>query len=239
MLGAIIEFLKSLFVFTGYVERSLPKPLSGEEEAALVKRLAEGDPEARRLLIEHDLRLVAHIAKKYRAPGRDLDDLISIGSIGLIKAVNTYSPARGKSLAAYAGRCVENEILMSIRAEKKRRGEVSLDEPIGVDGDGSELTAGDVLGTEADEVEELAIRRAEAERLREAVDTVLFGRERAVIILRYGLDGGEPLPQRETARLLGISRSYVSRIETRAAAKLKEALSGGAERRKGEEPAIF
>lgn len=223
MFGAILDFLRSLFVFTGYVAGGLPDALSKEEEAKLVARLAEGDEEAKNELIERNLRLVAHIAKKYRAPGRDLDDLISIGSIGLIKAVNTYAPGRGKSLAAYAGRCVENEILMSVRAERRRRGEVSLDEPIGVDRDGNEVTVGDVLGAE-DDVTENAIRSFNASVLREAVDRVLKGREKAVIILRYGLDGGEPLPQRETARLLKISRSYVSRIETKAVKALSEAL---------------
>ena len=221
MLQAILEFLRGLFVFTGYVGRSLPEALTKEEEERLTKRLLEGDEDARNELIERNLRLVAHISKKYRAPGRDLDDLISIGSIGLIKAVNTYSPGRGKSLAAYAGRCVENEILMDLRTEKKHRGEVSLDEPIGCDPDGSELTVGDVLSTEPELVEDLAFSSLRRGALRDAVDSVLKGRERSVIILRYGLDGGEPLPQRETARILGISRSYVSRIESRAIEKLR------------------
>ena len=224
MLSAILEFLKGLFVFTGYVGRSLPETLTKEEEAELVGRLLKGDEDARNELIERNLRLVAHIAKKYRAPGRDLDDLISIGSIGLIKAVSTYSPGRGKSLAAYAGRCAENEILMHLRSERKRRGEISIDEPIGVDRDGNEITVGDVLGTDGDNVTESAVRSVNAGILRDAVDEALKGRERTVIILRYGLDGGEPLPQRETARLLGISRSYVSRIETKAMKTLAEEL---------------
>jgi RNA polymerase sporulation-specific sigma factor len=224
MLQAILEFLRGLFVFTGFVGRTLPEALSKEEEERLTKLLLEGDEDARAELIERNLRLVAHIAKKYRAPGRDLDDLISIGSIGLIKAVNTYSPGRGKSLAAYAGRCVENEILMDLRSEKKRRGEVSLDEPIGCDPDGSELTVGDVLATDPDMIEEAAFRALRRSALRDAVDSSLKGRERSVIILRYGLDGGEPLPQRETARILGISRSYVSRIESRAIDKLRNAV---------------
>lgn len=224
MLSAILSFFKDLFVFAGYVGRSLPETLTREEETELIRRLGEGDAEARGELIEHNLRLVAHIAKKYRAPGRELDDLISIGSVGLIKAVNTYSPGRGRSLASYIGRCAENEILMYLRSERRRRAEVSLDDPIGTDREGNEITVGDVLGTDPDEVAEAALSGIVAERVRETVDSVLKGRERSVIILRFGLDGGEPLKQRETAQLLGISRSYVSRIETKALKTLEEEL---------------
>lgn len=226
MLSAIIEFLKSLFVLAGAIGRQLPGSLPKEEEERLVKLLLAGDGEARNELIEHNLRLVAHIAKKYRTPGRDLDDLISIGSVGLIKAVNTYSPGRGRSLAAYIGRCVENEILMSVRSERKHRGEVSLDEPIGTDRDGNEITVGDVLGSDEESVTETAERTMRAQGVRDAVDECLKGRERTVIILRFGLDGGEPLKQREVAELLKISRSYVSRIETRALEKLENAVRG-------------
>ena len=224
MLEAIFEFLKNLFVFTGYVGgASLSDKLTPEEEAALLARLARGDPEARDELIERNLRLAAHIAKKYKAHGRDIDDLIQIGSIGLVKAVNTYTPSRGRSLASYLGRCIENEILMSIRAERRRRGEVSLEEPIGVDRDGNEITVGDVLGTDEEHVFGEVFERISSERLRRLVDSELDVRERSVILLRYGLDGGEPLPQREVGKLLGISRSYVSRIEKRALEKLREA----------------
>ena len=226
MLEAILRFLKSIFALTGYVGRQLPESLPKEEEDRLIELLLEGDGDARNKLIEHNLRLVAHLAKKYRAPGRDLDDLISIGSVGLIKAVNTYSPGRGKSLAAYIGRCVENEILMFVRSERKRRGEISLDEPIGTDRDGNEITVGDVLGSDEDSVTETAERTIRLQCVRDAVEACLDGRERAVIILRYGLDGGEPLKQREVAKLLKISRSYVSRIETKALEKLEKVVGG-------------
>ena len=227
MFGALIEFLRGLFVFAGYVDsrNSFPEKLTAEEEKLLVERLMEGDAEARDELIRGNLRLAAHIAKKYRGCGRDQDDLVSIGSIGLIKAVNTFSPGKGRSLAAYAGRCIENEILMAIRSERKRRGEMSLETPIGTDRDGNEITVGDVLGTDEDSVFGEAVDRILAERIRDTVDAALRGRERAVIVLRYGLDGGEPLPQREVGKMLGISRSYVSRIETRALALLKKTMA--------------
>ena len=224
MFQAIIEFLKSLFVFTGCVEgRSFPGKLTEAEEHKLIVRMTEGDEKAKNELIERNLRLVAHIAKKYRTNGRDIDDLISIGSLGLIKAVSTYSPAKGRSLAAYAGRCIENEILMSIRAERKRRGEVSLEEPIGTDGDGNEITVGDVLGTDEDEVFGKTLEKLSADRLKKLVNG-LDPRDRFIIIMRYGLEGGEPLPQREVARMLRISRSYVSRIEKRALGILRAEL---------------
>ena len=227
MFGALIEFLRGLFVFAGYVDsrNSFPEKLTAEEEKLLVERLMKGDAEARDELIRGNLRLAAHIAKKYRGCGRDQDDLVSIGSIGLIKAVNTFSPGKGRSLAAYAGRCIENEILMAIRSERKRRGEMSLETPIGTDRDGNEITVGDVLGTDEDSVFGEAVDRILAERIRDTVDAALRGRERAVIVLRYGLDGGEPLPQREVGKMLGISRSYVSRIETRALALLKKTMA--------------
>jgi RNA polymerase sporulation-specific sigma factor len=228
MLEAIFEFLKNLFVFTGYVGgASLPDKLTPDEEAALLARLARGDPEARDELIERNLRLAAHIAKKYKANGRDIDDLIQIGSIGLVKAVNTYTPSRGRSLASYLGRCIENEILMSIRAERRRRGEVSLEEPIGVDRDGNEITVGDVLGTDEDAVFAEAVGRICANGLKKLINDTLDGRERSVIALRFGLDNGEPMPQREVGRLLGISRSYVSRIEKKAIEKLRDAAAKG------------
>lgn len=229
MFAAILDFFKELFVFAGCVrtKNGLPPQLPPEREEELIKSLSSADEaaraEARDLLIEHNLRLVAHIAKKYRA-GRELDDLISIGSIGLIKAVNTYAPGKGRSLAAYAGRCIENEILMSIRAEKKRMGDVSLSEPIGVDRDGNEITVGDVLSCDMDVTEDVE-RRLLAQRMRSRVDAALHGREKRVIVLRYGLGGAEPLPQREVGKLMGISRSYVSRIEKKALETLAAAFA--------------
>lgn len=223
MLEAILDFLKEILVFTGCVGRgAMPKAPDPEREKELLTRLAQGDGAARDELIERNLRLVAHIAKKYHSVGRDRDDLIQIGSIGLIKAVNTYSPSRGRSLAAYAGRCIENEILMSIRAERKRRGEVSLEEPIGVDRDGNEITVGEVLGTDEDDVFSEVFDNVSAHRIRELIERTLDGRERQVVLLRFGLDGGEPLPQREVGEMLGISRSYVSRIEKKALHRLRK-----------------
>lgn len=222
MFEMIINFFKDLFVAAGYVNNrsSFPEPLSSEEERECIRMLQNGDDSARNKLIEHNLRLVAHIAKKYAAKGRDTDDLISIGSIGLIKAVGTYSNSRGSSLAAYASRCIENEILMSIRAERKHKGEISLNEPIGIDRDGNEITISDILGSDDDMVTDEVEKRVQGEKLRDDVDRKLSKRERKVIILRYGLDGGEPLPQREVGDILGISRSYVSRIEKKAVMKL-------------------
>lgn len=227
MFAAVMGFLRELLVFAGYVntKNGLPPQLTPQRESELISMLDGSESEraeARDELIEHNLRLVAHIAKKYRH-GRELDDLISIGSIGLIKAVNTYAPGRGRSLAAYAGRCIENEILMSIRAEKKRAGDISLSEPIGIDRDGNEITVGDVLACDCDVTEDVE-RRLLAERMRSTVYSVLDKRELRVVRLRYGLGSEPPLPQREVGKRLGISRSYVSRIEKAALLKLAAAL---------------
>lgn len=202
---------------------SFPKPLPPEEERALIAEMAAGSEEAKRRLIEHNLRLVAHIAKKYVHSGVEQDDLVSIGSIGLMKAVQTFRPEAGR-LTAYASRCVENEILMTLRANRKNRAVVLMGEAAGVDKEGRELPLADLLGTDpnlvADEVE-TAIEAGRAIRL---METTLDERENEVVRLRYGLTDGEPLPQHEVARRLGISRSYVSRIEKRALEKLRRAL---------------
>ena len=192
-------------------------------ERALILRMRRGDEEARRLLIEHNLRLVAHISGKFRSSGLESDDLISIGTIGLIKAVQTFSPVPGAALATYAAKCIENEILMVLRAGKKRRNEVSLQEPVGTDKEGNEITLIEILGTEAGEVEDEVSRRMNALRVRQLVTTELTPRERLVIEMRYGLDGRAPRAQREVAQMMGISRSYVSRIEKHAVEKLAEA----------------
>lgn len=202
---------------------SFPRPLSAAEEKAYLERFAAGDLEARNVLIEHNLRLVAHIIKKYYTQADDADDLISIGTIGLIKGINTYRPEKGVRLATYASRCCENEILMYFRALKKSAGDVSLSESIDVDGDGNTLSLMDIISQEDD----MAERIGDCEtclRLREYVDSVLSEREAEIIKLRYGLRGSKPLTQRETATLCGISRSYVSRIEKRALEKLRVAL---------------
>ncbi len=203
---------------------SFPNPLSEKEEQYYVKLLEENDPAARLTLIERNLRLVAHIAKKYVSPTTTQDDLISIGTIGLIKAVNTYTSKKSTRLATYAAKCIENEILMSIRASKRIKQEVSLSLPIGTDKDGNEISFNDILGTDTDEIVDSINLKIQIDKLYEAINSELTPRERIVVISRYGLDGNEPLPQREIASTLGISRSYVSRIEKRALEKLKGVL---------------
>jgi len=190
---------------------SFPPPLSAQEEQECLERLAAGDPDARDTLIEHNLRLVAHVIKKYYAPGVDQDDLISIGTIGLIKAISSFSPQRGARLATYTAKCIENEILMFFRAKKSRAAEISLSEPIDEDHDGNTLALMDLLSVEDDLADDLDARdRILA--LRRCVRRELDEREQQVVILRYGLFGrGQELPQREIAAMLGISRSYVSR----------------------------
>ena len=207
---------------------SFPKPLERDEEAALVERMFAGDSRAAASLIEHNLRLVAHIAKKYAQSGADQDDLISIGSLGLIKAVQTFRPEAGK-LTAYASRCIENEIRMHFRAERKNRGVLLLGESLGADADGDELPLSDLLGTEPDLVPAAAETAIEASRAVRMMRRVLTEREAEVVRLRCGLADGEPWPQHRVAAKLGISRSYVSRIEKRALEKLREAMDGGTE----------
>ena len=189
---------------------SFPKPLSRAEEQEYLARWARGDVEARNLLVEHNLRLVAHIMKKYYAQTDDVDDLISIGTIGLIKGVNTYKPDKGVRLATYASRCIENEILMHFRSRKKSAGDVSLSDALDVDGDGSGLSIMDVVAQEDDMAERIGNAELCQELLR-SIETSLTKREAKIIRLRYGLDGAAPMTQKETAQLCGISRSYVSR----------------------------
>lgn len=202
--------------FIGYItNNAFPQPLSEEDEAYYLSRLQQGDPEAKNIIIEHNLRLVAHICKKFEGTGEDNDDMISIGTIGLIKAINTFNPAKGTKLATYAARCIENEILMHLRSIKKLRGEVSLYDPIGVDKEGNEITLIDVLGTEGDVVTEMVENGFEQQRIIRHMQR-LSKREKHVLELRYGLVNGLRKTQREIAHRLGISRSYVSRIEKRA-----------------------
>ena len=199
---------------------SFPRPLSAEEERDYLEKWQQGDLEARNMLVEHNLRLVAHIIKKYYTQERDADDLISIGTIGLIKGISTYRPDRGVRLATYASRCVENEILMYFRSMRKLQGDVSLSEPIDVDGDGNSLELMDVISQEDDLVERVSLSES-CRALREAVETVLTEREAKIVRMRYGLDNEKPLTQREVADACGISRSYVSRSEKKALAKLR------------------
>ena len=202
---------------------SFPKALSPEAEKAVIERLRSGDESARQELIVHNLRLVAHIAKKYSSSSIDNDDLVSIGSIGLIKAVRSYRPESGR-LASYASRCIENEILMALRSNKKTRAEVSLDDPIGTDREGNELTLSDLLGTDEDLVPDEVTLRIESGRALSLIGRILDPRERTVVMLRFGLADGIPHPQHEVADALGISRSYVSRIEKKAVEKLRAQL---------------
>ena len=202
---------------------SFPKPLSQQEEAHYLERAAQGDLEARNILIQRNLRLVAHIMKKYYAAASDQEDLISIGTIGLIKGISTFDPSKSSRLATYAARCVENEILMHFRAQRKCGNDVSLSECIESGSDGGALSLMDVVSDDTDLLEQVCTRESVA-ALRRAVGTCLTEQERQVVTLRYGLDGRPPQRQRQVADLTGISRSYVSRIEKRALEKLRCAL---------------
>ncbi len=204
---------------------SFPKPLSAQEEKRYLERSAKGDLEARNILVERNLRLVAHILKKYYASASDQDDLISIGTIGLIKAISTFDSSKGARLATYAGRCIQNEILMYFRSQRKSAGDVSLSEIIETGKDGSGLSMEDILASDEDLFLETYLR-SETKKLHDLLKQSLTPREKQVIIWRYGLSGGKPLPQREVAERLNISRSYVSRIEKRALEKLRIAMEG-------------
>lgn len=204
---------------------SFPKPLTAEEERIYLKRSAEGDLEARNILIERNLRLVAHIMKKYYSQSADQEDLLSIGTIGLIKGISTFDPSKGARLATYAARCVENEILMYFRAQKKTAGDVSLSECIETGKDANALSLMDVICTDEDLFENLSAKEMNRQ-LYDAMARALTPRERTILILRYGLGGRDALTQREIAAKCGISRSYVSRIEKKALKNLQEALNG-------------
>ena len=216
---ALGGMLCSLKLSTG----SFPRPLSRMEEQHYLERAAAGDPAARNILIEHNLRLVAHIMKKYYASESDQEDLISIGTIGLIKAVNSYKPEKNIKLATYASRCIENEILMHFRAGRKRAQDVSLSELIETGTDGAALELQDVVAGDEDLLESLSARE-NARQLRAAVNRCLTDQEKEVVCMRYGLFGQEARKQREVADALGISRSYVSRIEKRALERLRAEL---------------
>ena len=203
---------------------SFPKPLTEKEEKFYIKQYEQGDLQARHILIERNLRLVAHVAKKYATQPQMLEEYISIGTIGLIKAVNTYRSSRKVKLATYAARCIENEILMSIRASRKFTSEVSLNVPIGTDKDGNEINLNDILGTDPNEIVDSIHEKIRIQHMLLAIHNTLTPRAQKVLIHRYGLFRTHPKTQRETAALLGISRSYVSRIEKKALEKLYEEL---------------
>ncbi len=200
-----------------------PQPLSTQEEEQLLQGMREGDLSCRNRLIEHNLRLVAHVVKKYNNTIYETDDLISIGTIGLIKAVDTFNPQKGIRLATYASRCIENELLMLMRSSKKQSKEVSLYDPIGSDKEGNTIQLLDICVAEEVDVVSRMEEQQNLSKLREYIDKVLNGREKEIILLRYGLSGGREVTQREIAERLCISRSYVSRIEKKALKKLKAA----------------
>ena len=201
----------------------LPPPLEKDAEDAAIAALALGDLQARQTLIEHNLRLVVYIARRFENTGVNLEDLISIGTIGLIKSIGTFKPDKNIKLATYASRCIENEILMFLRKRSARRAEVSIDEPLNTDWDGNELLLSDVLGTDGDEVMKPIEESEERQMLMEAVAR-LDERERTIILMRFGLDGYEELTQKEVAELLGISQSYISRLEKRIILRLRSEL---------------
>jgi len=219
LLALCLELVYFSLKLTG--TNSFPRPLTAEEERNYLELSAKGDRAARNKLIEHNLRLVAHVIKKYYAASKDQDDLISIGTIGLIKAIKSFDPAKSSKLATYAARCIENEIFMYFRTVRKQSCEVSLSDPIDTDCEGNTLELMDVLNSEDDMLEDL-LRSDRIVLLRHFVDTALDEREKKILILRYGLKSAQPLTQREVAKLLDISRSYVSRIEKKALEKIKE-----------------
>ena len=200
--------------------KTFPNPLTPAKERECLERLKEGDQEARRLLIEHNMRLVAHVVKKYQYTDYDTEDLLSVWTIGLIKAVNTFKPDRGSRLATYAAKCVENEILMLLRSHKKYSREVSLYEPIGVDKDGESIHLVDVIQMENEDVLEQMILDQDVRELYQAYKTCLNDNEKQVVRMRYGLFGGKEYTQREIAQAMGLSRSYISRIEKRGLEKI-------------------
>lgn len=202
---------------------SFPNPLSPQEEKLYLDRWLAGDIEARNTLVEHNMRLVAHIIKKYYTQTNDIDDLISIGTIGLIKGINTYRPDKGVRLATYASRCCENEILMYFRSMKKSAADVSLSDAIDTDADGNSLSLMDILAQDEELCDKIGSFEI-CENLKKCIDTVLTEREARILKLRYGLYGDAPMTQRETASVCNISRSYVSRLEKKALQKLREAL---------------
>ena len=223
----IIELLCNSIFLTGYIAGSntFPKPLDEKEEQYYLALLKEGDKEAKSVLIERNLRLVAHIVKKYTFPNKDVDELISIGTVGLIKAIDSFDGSKGTRLATYASRCIENEILMLFRNNKKQKSEVYLHDPIGVDKEGNEICLIDVLSSEKDSVLEKVESNLQIKSLYSKIGVSLSDREGEILKMRYGLIDGRCRTQREIAALMGISRSYVSRIEKKALKKLKKEMS--------------
>ena len=223
----ILEIFCSNIFLTGYISgnNTFPQPLDEKEEAKYLELLKAGDKNAKGVLIERNLRLVAHIVKKYQIPNKDIDELISIGTVGLIKAIDSFDASKGTRLATYASRCIENEILMLFRSNKKQKGETFLHDPIGVDKEGNEISLIDVLSSDKDSVVEKVESNIQIRALYAKINTALSEREGEIIRMRYGLVDGKCKTQREIASLLGISRSYVSSIEKKALKKLKKELA--------------
>ena len=226
VLNSLINLLCNSLLLTGYITNSntFPLPLDEAEEQMYLDKLKNGDKEAKSILIERNLRLVAHIVKKYSFPNKDVDELISIGTVGLIKAIDSFDSSKGTRLATYASRCIENEILMLFRNSKKQKSEVYLQDPIGVDKEGNEFCLMDILSSEKDCVLENVERNLQVKALYRKLGESLTKRESSILIMRYGLIDGKCKTQREIAVNLGISRSYVSRIEKKALKKLKKEL---------------
>lgn len=223
ILSFVYSILQSLSIFILHIKDSgsFPKPLSKNEERKYLEMWEKGDKSARDYLIEHNLRLVAHIIKKYYSSTNDQEDLISIGTIGLIKAINTFNMHKGIRLSSYASRCVENEILMFFRNGKKTQLDISMNEPIDFDKDGNSLTLMDIIASENNLIYDVDMK-INLEKLKDYIKKELSPREQTILKLRYGLDGSIPLPQREVAKILGISRSYVSRIEKKSLETLRK-----------------
>ena len=221
-ISGFLAFLGSGLFVLGYISNNslFPESLSATEEKMYVQKMQAGDEEAKNILIEHNLRLVAHVCKKYNNTNVDQDDLISIGSIGLIKGINSYNPEKSIKLSTYISKCIDNEILMYLRSNKKTNSEVYLEDPIGKDKDDNTVRLGEVLENNDKPIEEEVDLKMKISKLYEKIKKVLKNRERTIIELRFGLNGKEPKTQKEMAENLGISRSYVSRIETKAIGKL-------------------
>lgn len=226
LLSNFMEFLCSNIFLTGYISgnNTFPKPLDEKEEEKYLQLLKTGDKKAKSILIERNLRLVAHIVKKYQIPNKDIDELISIGTVGLIKAIDSFDVTKGTRLATYASRCIENEILMLFRNNKKQKSETFLQDPIGVYKEGNEISLIDVLSSEKDSVIDKVEMKLQIKALYNKMNSALTEREGEILKMRYGLKDGKCKTQREIAGMLGISRSYVSRIEKKALKKLKKEL---------------
>lgn len=221
-LGGFLVFLQSAVFLVGYISNNslFPEPLSSEDEQKYLELLKNGDEEARNILIEKNLRLVAHVCKKYSSTNIDLDDLISIGTIGLIKGINSFDPSKSVKLSTYVSRCIDNEILMFLRSNKKLGAEVFLEDPIGKDKDDNTVTLQEVLENNEKNIEDEVDLKFKIKKLYQKMKDVLKLREKTILELRFGLDGNKPKTQNEIAKSMGISRSYVSRIETKAIEKL-------------------